>query len=135
MHSELSYFHPYAKIVAPFIHIHSDVIHPDPGIITAVLSSPKTRIADLSCSFQLACRALQEFLCEMLGLGLALPSFEQSSLLDPLLLAWLYEPQLVQRDEKEVEAYSLTCLAQRHLPQPSDKVRAPLEVWGEQRRG
>jgi hypothetical protein len=32
---------------------------------------------------------------------------------DPCLLAWLHEPQLLQRDEKELDAYALLPLLAR----------------------
>ncbi len=43
----------------------------------------------------------------LLQLGLAVPPPQRLSLIDPRLLAWLAEPQLVQRAEKELEDYGL----------------------------
>lgn len=43
----------------------------------------------------------------MLKLGLDVPKAAQVGLQDPKLLAWLHKPQLVQRDGKEIEGYTL----------------------------
>ena len=41
------------------------------------------------------------------ALGLVLPPPHRTPLVDPRLLAWLLEPQLVQKAEKELEEYGL----------------------------
>jgi hypothetical protein len=51
--------------------------------------------------------------------SLPLPRPHRSLLIDPRLLAWLAEPQLVQRGDKELEEYGLVELASRYLP-PGD---------------
>jgi hypothetical protein len=45
--------------------------------------------------------------------GVPLPRSRQLALVDPCLLAWLHEPQLLQRDEKELGSYSLVPLLAR----------------------
>lgn len=46
-------------------------------------------------------------LAALLRAGLALPPAHRTALIDPRLLGWLLEPQLVQRAEKELEDYGL----------------------------
>lgn len=43
-----------------------------------------------------------------------LPPIAHLRAVDPRLLAWLHEPQLVQRDERELERYGLQELARRY---------------------
>lgn len=43
--------------------------------------------------------------------GLAVPQACSIRMHDPKVLAWMHKPQLVQRDEKEIESYTLqACL-------------------------
>ena len=44
---------------------------------------------------------------KLLRLGCQLPEACQVSVKDPKLMAWLHEPQLMQRDEKQIEGYTL----------------------------
>lgn len=46
-------------------------------------------------------------LSKLLKHGCQLPDASEIRLTDPRLLAWLHEPQLLQRDEKEIEGYTL----------------------------
>lgn len=47
--------------------------------------------------------------------GCHLPDACQMSFKDPKLLAWLHEPQLMQRDEKEIEGYTLKAILHKYL--------------------
>jgi len=62
------------------------------------------------------CSGAQELLERLALAGLALPAAARlRELRDTCLMAWLSEPQLLQRDEKELdEAYCLTELVRRH---------------------
>ena len=44
---------------------------------------------------------------KLLRVGCQLPEAWQVSVKDPKLMAWLHEPQLMQRDEKQIEGYTL----------------------------
>ncbi|KAL0046010.1 hypothetical protein WJX82_011272 [Trebouxia sp. C0006] len=50
---------------------------------------------------------------KLLRLGCQLPEVWQVSMKDPKLMAWLHEPQLMQRDEKQIEGYTLQVLSAR----------------------
>lgn len=51
---------------------------------------------------------------EALSLGWQPPPPRRLRLLDPVVLAWMEQPQLAQRDEKEIEAYTLEQLCPRY---------------------
>ncbi|GAB4813275.1 hypothetical protein N2152v2_000321 [Parachlorella kessleri] len=70
----------------------------------------------LSNQLPVVCFNMQGVLRALHSLGLAVPPPQRLSLIDPRLLAWLAEPQLVQRAEKELEDYGLQELLARHLP-------------------
>ena len=48
-----------------------------------------------------------ETLSRLLKQGCKLPDPAEISVTDPKLLGWLHEPQLLQRDEREIEGYTL----------------------------
>lgn len=48
-----------------------------------------------------------ETLGKLLKHGCKMPDPAEVNVTDPRLLAWLHEPQLLQRDEKEIEGYTL----------------------------
>ena len=50
----------------------------------------------------------------LLKQGCQLPDPAEMSVADPKLMAWLHEPQLLQRDEKEIEGYTLQVPAYPH---------------------
>ena len=45
-----------------------------------------------------------------------MPQASHIKLQDPKLLAWLHKPQLVQRDEKEIEGYTLQVTLPQSMP-------------------
>ncbi|DBB18346.1 TPA: hypothetical protein ACH3X3_000002 [Trebouxia sp. C0006] len=53
---------------------------------------------------------------KLLRLGCQLPEVWQVSMKDPKLMAWLHEPQLMQRDEKQIEGYGLSTPSESPLP-------------------
>lgn len=66
------------------------------------------------CKQELVCCA--ETLSKLLKQGCKLPDPAERNVTDPKLLAWLHEPQLLQRDEKEIEGYTLQVPAQLSTP-------------------
>ncbi len=52
---------------------------------------------------------------KLLRHGCELPHASITSMQDPKLVAWLHEPQLMQRDEKEIEGYTLQATFLAHL--------------------
>lgn len=67
-----------------------------------------SQAAGVSVLVDLFCARAETGLCnKLLRLGCQLPEAWQVSVKDPKLMAWLHEPQLMQRDEKQIEGYSL----------------------------
>ena len=50
------------------------------------------------------------------GEWVTVPQASHIKLQDPKLLAWLHKPQLVQRDEKEIEGYTLQVTLPQSMP-------------------
>ena len=62
----------------------------------------------MSVLVDLFCARAETGVCnKLLRLGCQLPEVWQVSMKDPKLMAWLHEPQLMQRDEKQIEGYTL----------------------------
>ena len=67
--------------------------------------------AGVSVLVHLFCARAETGVCnKLLRLGFQLPEAWQVSVKDPKLMAWLHEPQLMQRDEKQIEGYTLQAL-------------------------
>ncbi|PNW81729.1 hypothetical protein CHLRE_06g257800v5 [Chlamydomonas reinhardtii] len=81
-----------------------------PGAVPrpALLSLLDEMLVSAPCP-ALCCNA-KALIREALALGWRPPPPWRLRLLDPVLLAWLEAPQLAQRDEKEIEAYTLETL-------------------------
>ena len=68
---------------------------------------PRTGLLTCSCVKSLALPAFADMLSKLMGQGCGVLDACQVTINDPKLLAWLHEPQLMQKDEKEIETYSL----------------------------
>ncbi|KAG2429354.1 hypothetical protein HXX76_011120 [Chlamydomonas incerta] len=81
-----------------------------PGAVPrpALLSLLDEMLVSAPCP-ALCCNA-KALIREALALGWRPPAPSALRLLDPVLLAWLEAPQLAQRDEKEIEGYTLETL-------------------------
>jgi len=67
-----------------------------------------SQAAGVSVLVDLFCARADTGVCnKLLRLGCQLPEACQVSVKDPKLMAWLHEPQLMQRDEKQIEGYTL----------------------------
>ncbi|KAK9804751.1 hypothetical protein WJX72_003400 [[Myrmecia] bisecta] len=72
------------------------------------------------------CFNMTGVLHQLLLLGLRLPPAGTLRLVDPAILCWLHEPQLAQKDEKEIECYNLQELVARHSPAEPASAQASL---------
>ncbi|KAA6418852.1 MAG: DNA polymerase I [Trebouxia sp. A1-2] len=70
----------------------------------------------LSGSQSAVCFDIQGVCGKLSRLGCQLPEACQVRLKDPKLMAWLHEPQLMQRDEKQIEGYGVPTPSEHPLP-------------------